>query len=110
MSRLEKLGRKYKYRVRQKYQEDPFAFIILWSLFFSAVFLIFAFRGLIATTFMHKIDISNESIQNEVTNETNNTADNTIENTTNNVVDNSANTVLDNQTDNFTNSTANTSE
>ncbi|MFH0912225.1 MAG: hypothetical protein V1807_00995 [Patescibacteria group bacterium] len=79
MSRLEKLSRKYKYRVKQKYQDDPFAFIILWSLFFSAIFLIFAFRGLIAAMFMPKIDISNEPLQNEGIESTiDNTTDNTI--------------------------------
>lgn len=106
MRSYEKLSRKYKYRMKQKYQEDPFAFLVLWSLFFSAVFLIFAFRGLIAATFMHKIDVSNESIQNEITNE----ANNTIENTANNLVNNSANTTTENQTDNSTNTSANTSE
>jgi len=43
--------------MKQKYREDPFAFIVLWALFFSAVFLIFAFRGLIAVQFMRKISI-----------------------------------------------------
>jgi len=82
MSRFEKLGRKYKYRMRQKYQEDPFAFIVLWSLFFSAVFLIFAFRGLIAATFMPKIDVSDEIADNEITNEVNQENNSTTDNQT----------------------------
>lgn len=53
--------------MKQKYAEDPFAFLIMWSLFFSAIFLIFAFRGLIAAIFMPKIDVSNEPIVNEET-------------------------------------------
>jgi len=69
---MQKISRRYKYRVRQKYQEDPFAFLVLWSLFFSAVFLIFAFRGLIAATFMHKIDVSNEPLVNKTTDTINN--------------------------------------
>jgi hypothetical protein len=92
MRKFEKLSRKYKYQVRQKYQQDPFAFLVLWSLFFSAVFLIFAFRGLIAATFMHKIGVSNELLSNEITN-------------TDNAIDNSANAV-----DNQTNSPANNTE
>lgn len=43
--------------MRHKYKQDPFAFIILWVLFFSAIFLVFAFRGLIAISFMKKVDI-----------------------------------------------------
>ncbi len=112
MRKFEKLSRKYKYQVRQKYQQDPFAFLVLWSLFFSAVFFIFAFRGLIAAVFMHKIDVSNESIQNEITNETANDTNNTVnitsDNSTSNLVDNSINTTT-NQTDNSANTTPNTS-
>ena len=112
MRKFEKLSRKYKYQVRQKYQQDPFAFLVLWSLFFSAVFFIFAFRGLIAAVFMHKIDVSNESIQNEITNEavneTNNTVNITPNNSVSSSVDNSVDTTID-QTNNSTNTTANTS-
>jgi len=85
MRKYEKLSRRYKYRMKQKYQEDPFAFLILWSLFFSAIFLIFAFRGLIAAVFMPKIDISDQATNNE---ETLNTTDNT-EVTNNSPVNNS---------------------
>lgn len=102
MSRFEKIGRKYKYRMRQKYQEDPFAFIVLWSLFFSAVFLIFAFRGLIAATFMSKIDVSNETPDNEITNEvnqeTNNTTDNQTVNSTGNITNDQEATPPTNET------------
>ena len=107
MRSYEKLSRKYKYRMKQKYQEDPFAFLVLWSLFFSAIFLIFAFRGLIAATFMHKIDVSNEAIQNEV----NNTTDNTLDNQTNPPAgsdETPANTSDNTPVDNSTNETQNT--
>ncbi|MFH0912535.1 MAG: hypothetical protein V1807_02685 [Patescibacteria group bacterium] len=67
MRKYEKLSRKYKYRMKQKYSEDPFAFLILWSLFFSAVFLVFAFRGLIAAIFMPKVDVSDQPIVSEDT-------------------------------------------
>jgi len=43
--------------MRYKYKQDPFAFIVLWVLFLSAIFLVFAFRGLIAINFMKKVDI-----------------------------------------------------
>ena len=43
--------------MKQKYREDPFAFIVLWALFFSAIFLVFAFRGLIAVQFMRKVNV-----------------------------------------------------
>ena len=43
--------------MQYKYRQDPFAFMILLALFFSTIFLIFAFRGLIATSFMKKIDL-----------------------------------------------------
>lgn len=65
--------------MKQKYTEDPFAFLVLWSLFFSAIFLIFAFRGLIAAVFMSKIDVSDQPIANEEMADTN----------TQNLIDNS---------------------
>ncbi|MBU1082883.1 hypothetical protein KKE14_00340 [Patescibacteria group bacterium] len=58
MGKVSKYGRRYAYKVRHKYRQDPFAFLILWALFLSAIFLIFAFRGLIAVNFMKKIDLS----------------------------------------------------
>ncbi len=61
MSRLKRQARRYSYKVQYKYRQDPFAFMVLWALFFSAIFLIFAFRGLIASAFIKRIDI-NESI------------------------------------------------
>jgi len=59
MSRIRRQARRYAYKMGRKYRQDPFAFIVLWALFFSAIFLIFAFRGLIATSFMKKIDVNN---------------------------------------------------
>lgn len=54
--------------MKRKYREDPFAFIVLWALFFSAVFLVFAFRGLIAVQFMRKINVDpNAHLQAEET-------------------------------------------
>jgi len=62
MSRLKRQARRYTYKMQYKYRQDPFAFMVLWALFFSAVFLIFAFRGLIATAFITKIDIDESMI------------------------------------------------
>ena len=113
MRKFEKLSRKYKYQVRQKYQQDPFAFLVLWSLFFSAVFLIFAFRGLIAATFMHKIGVSNEILLNDTASTTDNATDNsanTVDNQTNPSADNTAtpsNNTSNNTTDNSVNNSAN---
>ena len=50
-------GQHYARQMKRKYQEDPFAFMVLWALFFSAIFLVFAFRGLIAVQFMRKINV-----------------------------------------------------
>lgn len=57
MSYLKRHSQRYTYQVKRKYREDPFAFLVLWALFFSAIFLVFAFRGLIAVQFMRKVDI-----------------------------------------------------
>ncbi|MFA5270329.1 MAG: LysM domain-containing protein [Patescibacteria group bacterium] len=56
MSRLKHYRQHYTHQMKRKYQEDPFAFLVLWAMFFSAIFLIFAFRGLIAVQFMRKVD------------------------------------------------------
>lgn len=57
MNYLKRHSQRYAYQMKRKYREDPFAFLVLWALFFSAVFLVFAFRGLIAVQFMRKIGI-----------------------------------------------------
>src|SRR4030042_4031489 len=69
MSKLEQYSRRYAYKVRHKYRQDPFAFMVLWALFFSAIFLIFAFRGLIAVTFMREIDTGTSTSAPAVTEE-----------------------------------------
>ena len=51
--------RRYGYRLKQNFREDPFSIIVLYALFFSAIFLIFAFRGLIATMFIKPIGVIN---------------------------------------------------
>jgi len=67
MSIVKRQARRYAYKMRYKYKQDPFAFLVLWVLFFSAVFLVFAFRGVIAATFVKKIDIDRSISQVEST-------------------------------------------
>lgn len=55
-------ARRYGYRVRKRFREDPFSVIVLYSLLLSLVFLIFAFRGLIATVFVKPLGIINPSL------------------------------------------------
>lgn len=59
MVNIRRSARRYGYRLRQKFREDPFSVIVLYALFFSAVFLIFAFRGLIASIFIRPLGIIN---------------------------------------------------
>lgn len=77
MGRFNRYGRHAAYRMKQKYREDPFAFMVLWALFFSAIFLVFAFRGLIAVQFMRKVNVDPnahlrvEDLTNTTTDQTN---------------------------------------
>lgn len=77
MLNIKRHTRRYAYRMKQKYREDPFAFIVLWALFFSAIFLVFAFRGLIAVQFMRKVNVDPnahlrvEDLTNTTTDQTN---------------------------------------
>jgi len=89
MNDLKTYGRRTAYKMKYKYRQDPLAFLVLWALFFSAVFLIFAFRGLIAINFMKKIDINSvvSNSENTVSNEVNNTIDNSISNSVGNTID-----------------------
>ena len=57
MLNVKRHSQRYTHQMKRKYQQDPFAFIVLWALFFSAIFLVFAFRGLIAVQFMRKINV-----------------------------------------------------
>lgn len=57
MAKLSHKIRRYGYRTKQRFREDPYSTMILYALFFSAIFLIFAFRGLIATIFIKPIGV-----------------------------------------------------
>lgn len=73
--------RRYGYRVKKRFREDPFSVIVLYALFFSLIFLIFAFRGLIATIFIKPLGIINPALNGSPT-ASNTTVDNTATNTT----------------------------
>jgi len=62
MTHLPHQARRYGYRIKKRFREDPFSVIVLYALFFSLIFLIFAFRGLIATVFIKPLGIINPSI------------------------------------------------
>lgn len=62
MTGLPHRARRYGYRVKKRFREDPFSVIVLYALFFSLIFLIFAFRGLIATIFIKPLGIINPSL------------------------------------------------
>lgn len=59
MTPLSHKARRYGYRIKQRFREDPFSTLVLYALFFSAIFLIFSFRGLIATVFIKPIGVIN---------------------------------------------------
>ncbi|OGB75419.1 hypothetical protein A2810_01185 [candidate division Kazan bacterium RIFCSPHIGHO2_01_FULL_49_10] len=80
MSYLKRHSQKYAYQMKRKYREDPFAFLVLWALFFSAIFLVFAFRGLIAVQFMRKINVDpNAHLKTDELTDTNTDQSNTAE-------------------------------
>lgn len=63
MAKLPHRARRYGYRIKKRFREDPFSVIVLYALFFSLFFLIFAFRGLIATVFIKPLGIINPSTE-----------------------------------------------
>lgn len=63
MAQIPHKARRYGYRIKQRFREDPFSTLVLYALFFGAIFLIFAFRGLIATIFIKPIGIINPGSQ-----------------------------------------------
>lgn len=64
MAKLPHHARRYGYRLKKRFREDPFSVIVLYALFFSLIFLIFAFRGLIATVFIKPLGVVNPAITN----------------------------------------------
>lgn len=81
MAQLPHKARRYGYRLKQRFREDPFSTLVLYALFFSAIFLIFAFRGLIATIFIKPIGIINPGNRPAVEQTVQNTEENTNQDT-----------------------------
>lgn len=81
MAALPHQARRYGYRVKKRFREDPFSVIVLYALFFSLIFLIFAFRGLIATVFIKPLGIINPSLSGLPT-ASNTATGNSVTNTT----------------------------
>ncbi len=76
-------ARRYGYKLKKRFREDPFSVIVLYSVLLSFVFLLFAFRGLIATVFVKPIGIVNPAIQNLINSE-NKQEEETVESTPSN--------------------------
>ena len=66
MAQFPHKARRYGYKIKHRFRQEPFSFVILWALFFSAILLIFAFRGLIATMFIRTSGIVNPNIETVV--------------------------------------------
>lgn len=56
---LKRKLRFYRYRLGKSLQGDPFWTLVIWAVFLSFIFLIFAFRGLIATIFIEPVGVAN---------------------------------------------------
>lgn len=54
-------GGRVKQRVQERFQQDPFSAIILYAVLLGLVFLLFAFRGMIAALFIRPLGIVNPS-------------------------------------------------
>lgn len=61
--------RRHGYRIKQKFREDPFSTIILYSILLSLFFIAFAFRGMLLTMFVKPIGIVNPALE-QITNPT----------------------------------------
>jgi nucleoid-associated protein YgaU len=63
-------ARRYGYKIKQRFRQDPFSAIVLYAVLLSLLFLLFAFRGLITTIFMKPLGIINPSANQTQTTET----------------------------------------
>ncbi|MDD5605850.1 MAG: LysM peptidoglycan-binding domain-containing protein [Patescibacteria group bacterium] len=67
MARIPHTARRYGYKIKRRFQEAPFSFLVLWAVFLSLIFLVFAFRGLIATMFIRPLGIVNPNTETAAT-------------------------------------------
>jgi len=56
---LKRKLRFYRYHLKRTLRGDSFWTLVIWLVFLSLFFLIFAFRGLIATLFIKPVGIAN---------------------------------------------------
>lgn len=56
-------ARRYGYRLKKRFREDPFSTIVLYSILLSLFFLVFAFRGMIFTMFVKPVGIINPALE-----------------------------------------------
>lgn len=55
--------RRHGYRLKQRFREDPFSTIILYSILLGLFFLAFSFRGMLLTMFVKPIGIVNPALE-----------------------------------------------
>lgn len=53
--------RAYKQHVAERFRQEPFPTLVIYALFLSLIFLLFAFRGLIITFFIPPIGVEKAS-------------------------------------------------
>jgi len=69
-------ARRYGYKIKQRFRQDPFSAVVLYAVLLSLFFLLFAFRGLITTIFMKPLGIINPSANQTQTTDTNDATNN----------------------------------
>ena len=57
-------ARRYGYRLKRRFREDPFSIIVLYAILFSLFFMAFAFRGLLFTMFVKPLGVVNPAPSN----------------------------------------------
>jgi uncharacterized membrane protein len=62
MAGIRHRARRYGYRLKRRFQQEPFSTIVLYSVLLSIFFIVFAFRGMIFTMFVKPIGIVNPAI------------------------------------------------
>ncbi|MEZ4210251.1 MAG: LysM domain-containing protein [Patescibacteria group bacterium] len=68
MTRMQHRARRYGYRMKRRFRQDPFSTIVLYSILLGLFFTAFAFRGMLFTMFVKPIGIinpSNDSVKPE---------------------------------------------
>ena len=67
MSQFQHAARRYGYKIKNRFQQDPFSAVVLYAVLLGLLFMLFAFRGMIATVFIKPqgiINPANETVTN----------------------------------------------